>query len=449
MKSRKFLILERLQYGLLVFSIIFYSGSLYASGDELTQLFKILRDNGTITQMQYEALSKAADRRMAREEKEKVEEDENSIQVSTEGGLEVSTYNGDFSFGIGGTVMVDGAAFDEARNRLGNGTELRKAEIQMEGRMFGDWEYELEIDFAGSEVDVDDSYIKYVGLHPTSITVGQFKESFSLEELTGSSKRTFMERSLINEFAPGRNIGIGAHHYWDNWTAAAGVFADDVNDDPDNEGDEGWGVTGRMTWSPLHTDRRAWHLGVASSYREADEGQEIDFATRPESHLTDVTYANTDTIDNVEHTARYGLEFANVRGPFSTQAEYVRVDVSRGNNAADVTFDGWYIFGSYFLTGESRDYKFKNGKFGRVKPRNKSGAWEVALRYSSVDLNDGLITGGEEDNITLGLNWYINERVKLMANYITVDTDNNANDAGGVTGGDDPNIFQVRMQADF
>jgi len=449
MTSIKLLIMKRLQYGFLVFSVIFYNSSLYAGEDGLSSLLKMLRSNNTITQEQYEALNKAAEHRKVKEEKEKSKEDDNSIHVSTEGGLEASTYDGEFAFEVGGTIMVDVATFAEDRNRLGNGTELRKAEMQLEGKMFGDWEYELEINFADSEVDVNDAYIKYVGFYPVSIIVGQFKESFSLEELTGSSKKTFMERSLINEFSPGRNIGVGVHHYSESWTAAAGIFGDDVNDDPKNEGDEGWGVTGRVTWSPFHSDQHALHLGIASSYREPDAGHEIDFATRPESHLTDVKYANTDDIDNVENTSKMGFEFANVHGPFSAQMEYVRVDVSRVNNAEDVTFDGWYIYGSYFLTGESRDYKFKSGKFGRVKPHGKQGAWEVALRYSTIDLNDGPITGGKEDNVTLGLNWYINERIKIMANYITVDTDDDANNAGGVTGGDNPNIYQVRMQADF
>lgn len=439
----------RLQFWLLMFSSLLYSSSVFASTDELKDLFKILRDNNSITPLQYETLNKAAERRQTNEKNKKVEEDTDEILIRTKGGLEASTYDGEYSFEIGGTIMVDAATFDSDLNQLGDGTELRKAEIQIEGLMFGEWEYELEIDFENSDVDVNDAYLKYVSDNPGSVKIGQFKEPFSLEELTGSSKQTFMERSLINEFAPGRNIGISGNYYWENWTVTAGIFGDDINDDPSNEGDEGWGVTGRMTWAPFHTKRNVWHLGVGFSHRVPDEDNKTDFATRPESHLTDVKYANTDDILNVKNSNKYGLELASVHGSFSTQAEYIRVDISRSNNAEDVTFDGWYIYASYFLTGESRKYKFKSGKFGNIKPRRDTGAWEIALRYSTIDLNDGAITGGEENNITLGLNWYVNKKIRIMTNYIMVDTDTNANDAGSVIGNDQPNILQLRMQVNF
>ena len=82
-------------------------------------------------------------------------------------------------------------------------------------------------------------------------------------------------------------------------------------------------------------------------------------------------------------------------------------------------------------------------------PRRKLGALELAARYSTVDLTDGWITGGEEDIITVGLNWYANPRVRIMANYLMIDNDKNANDAGTVLGNDNPNAFQMRVQGQF
>ena len=73
---------------------------------------------------------------------------------------------------------------------------------------------------------------------------------------------------------------------------------------------------------------------------------------------------------------------------------------------------------------------------------------ELAVRYSTIELNDGPITGGEEKNITLGLNWYLNPKVRLMVNYIMVNNDEDSNDKGDVLGNDDPHIFQMRFQLD-
>jgi phosphate-selective porin OprO/OprP len=56
------------------------------------------------------------------------------------------------------------------------------------------------------------------------------------------------------------------------------------------------------------------------------------------------------------------------------------------------------------------------------------GAWEIAARYSVVDLNDRLgfadgVAGGKQEVFTAGLNWYVNRNVRFMLNYLhgTVD----------------------------
>jgi phosphate-selective porin OprO/OprP len=141
---------------------------------------------------------------------------------------------------------------------------------------------------------------------------------------------------------------------------------------------------------------------------------------------------------------------ALVVGPFSAQGEYfyVKTDAPDSN---DPRFDGWYLFGSWFITGESRRYSQKGGTFGRVKPKNNFhigqagwGALEVALRYSDLDLTDKSIEGGEEQDITAGLNWYINPSIRFMFNYVKADLKNREN-----VPDDKIDIFQVRFQVDF
>ena len=86
----------------------------------------------------------------------------------------------------------------------------------------------------------------------------------------------------------------------------------------------------------------------------------------------------------------------------------------------------------YFLTGESRGYDKRMGKYDRVKPlenfflvRDENGrvqyglgAWELAYRYSYLNLNDSSIQGGVYSEHTVGLNWYWNPNIKFQINYI-------------------------------
>ncbi len=215
--------------------------------------------------------------------------------------------------------------------------------------------------------------------------------------------------------------------------------------------DQGWGLAGRATYAPWHQDNRALHLGLSTNYRRVNAGDFLRFKTEPESHKSEVEFLDTGkrAIDDAESLARLGLEAAGVWGPFSLQGEYLRAAVARRGDASDLDFDGWYVQGSWFLSGESRHYKFEKGAFGRVHPLSTWGAWELAARYSTVDLGDGPIIGGRERNLTLGVNWYLNPRVRLMANYIRVENDDDARDNGTLTSGEDTDILQMRVQADF
>ncbi|HQW58121.1 MAG TPA: porin, partial [Gammaproteobacteria bacterium] len=110
------------------------------------------------------------------------------------------------------------------------------------------------------------------------------------------------------------------------------------------------------------------------------------------------------------------------------EGEYYQAIVQRiptGGTALDVgttrgnpRFHGWHIEAAYVLTGEHRVYDFQTGTLRNPKPCDKMGAWEIAARYSFVNMVDKNIYGGSEHNTTLGLNWFVNEHVKLSANYI-------------------------------
>ncbi|HHH44089.1 MAG TPA: porin, partial [Gammaproteobacteria bacterium] len=57
--------------------------------------------------------------------------------------------------------------------------------------------------------------------------------------------------------------------------------------------------------------------------------------------------------------------------------------------------------------------------------------------------------GGEEDNITLGLNWYATPNVRFMVNYVRASTDPTSPEKFAATGNEDVNLFQLRSQIDF
>jgi phosphate-selective porin OprO/OprP len=428
---------------------------------ELARLLEILKTNGTITAEQYRELVGALQSKPEQNPEHRAEparppqprggeEAPADVVVSTAGGgLEVSSYDGESSFELGGLVVLDATHFSE--EGPGDGAELRRARLDIHGTYLADFGYALEVDFADDEVDLGDVYLEYLGWYPFRIRIGQIKEPFSLEEQTSSRHLTFMERALPNELAPGRSLGVGLQRFGTDWTLAAGVFAQSLNKAADEDVDQGWGVSARATYAPLYSETRLLHLGLSGAYRNVNEGDYLRFDSRPEAHKSVLDFLDTGKkkINRAESLSRLGVELAATWGALSLQGEYIQAVVDQRWGEPTLDFSGWYLQGSWFLTGESRNYRPQKGAFGGVSPRHFHGAWEIALRVSELDLNDENITGGRERNYTLGLNWYLNPNVRLMANYIKADFDDSARENGELDSGSDLDILQMRVQAEF
>lgn len=357
--------------------------------------------------------------------------DEVKIDVKG-GGLKVK--QGDNKFEIGGALMWDFDRYDgvhrqmtERDNSWINHSELRRARIGFKGSIGKIWQASLQLDFddTSDTVDVDDAVVVYSGWDMASIHVGQTKEPFGLENLTSSKYTTFIERSMAtNGLTPDRHPGIGlSGDVEKKFTWAVGVY------EAANSVTEGglYAVTGRVTYAPWLEEHSFLHLGVAGSVRDLD-GEMVAIDEAAEVHTArefiDSAETQADTLNLL------GLELALGLGPFSLQAEYMLEDVN-AQAGDDATYYGYYVQASYFLTGESRPYK--KGIFGKVKPDRKSGALELAARYSFLDASDNQL-GVAAANTVLGATYYFNPQVRLMGNYIhtrlTEDNESEKDDTG-------------------
>jgi phosphate-selective porin OprO/OprP len=350
---------------------------------------------------------------------------------------------------FGGRIQVDYTYYDEDNIDLNSGSEFRRARFFAEGDIAEDWSYKAQYDFAGNGTELKDVYIRYTGWDLGKLTIGQFKQEFGLEVLTSSKYMTFIERASLSAFAVDRRIGVGLAGDSGRWHWAASVFGQEESDD-DGENDEGYGVAGRLTWAPEFGDNSFIHLGVSANWQEpnedSDDNETWRVRARPETHQTNVRLVDTGTLGDVDDVLTYGLEGAWVMGPFSVQGEWAQQTVNR-DEGDEPDLSSWYLYGSWFITGESRAYK--GGSFGRTKATN---AWEIAARYSTMDLEDGDIGGGEQDIITLGVNYYVNPYLRFMFNYVMTDADNASNrflDDNGNRIQDEPNAFVVRVAMDF
>ncbi len=372
-------------------------------------------------------------------------------------GLRLETADKQFQFRLGGRVMTDWAfveADDDVEAAVGeqeDGVEFRRARIDVRGLLYKQIEFRAEWDFAGGDADFKNVYIGLLGVPVVgNIRVGIFEQPISLNKMDSSKYITFMERSLATALVPHEDTGVmvfdqalGGRMTW-----AVGAFRD--TDSAGNDKGNGYSVAARVTGLPWYQDKgkRLVHVGV--DFCHGDTGDDtLRFRSRPEAHLVDYLI---DTGDLDANSADIVVaELAAVCGPLSVQGEYVHAFVNDVDSATfgdeDMEFRAFYVLVSCFLTGEHRPYSMKEGTFGRVRPRRNfgfedgaaPGAWEVGLRYSHMDLDNKYSNGGELDDITVGLNWYLNPNTRIMFNYVFAD----------VEGVGDVNIFQLRFQVDF
>ncbi|MEW5757244.1 MAG: porin [Pseudomonadota bacterium] len=363
------------------------------------------------------------------------------LAATTTDSISYRSPSGDFRMKIGGRLHLDGAIFNEDATPMNDRAKVRRARLAADARFFKDWRLNAQYDLADTQERFRTLWLRYNGFDRAALTIGQFQEPFGLEEATSSNHIIFMERSLANALAPGTNVGLGLHRWGGRWAAQAGAFREtDIEDADPFAARAGYGFSGRVTGAPIDEKDRVLHIGLSASYRIPRASDRLRIRSKPESDVTDARLISTGYMRNVDQAQVFGLEGASAWGPLLAQGEYVQTRIQRYGDRPDETFNGGYLAASWVINGKPRHYARRIGAFGRVIPRSEA-VWEVGVRRSMLDLNSrsGAITGGTEVNTTWAVNWYPNDQIRVMLNYIQVDTDAEAGD-------DDPSLLQMRVQ---
>ncbi|MBU3057024.1 OprO/OprP family phosphate-selective porin [Pseudomonas indica] len=399
------------------------------------------------------------------------------IVIKTKGGLEVATTDKQFGFKIGGRLQADYSTFDEfytVNGERADAAYFRRAFLEISGVAFTDWAYVINYDFshnAGSSEDgyFDEASIAYNGFKPLSIKVGRFDPEFGLEKATSSKWVTAQERNAAYDLVDWTNShqnGMGIQALGTAGDSLYGSVSLSAKDQNDVDGESVKQFNVRGVFAPMHEAGNVLHLGVNYAQRDLSDTA-FDGRIRSRLGMRGVSTsggndagtngnrlllggANNLPAGSYDDDSAWGLEAAWAMGPFSIQGEYIKRDLEADDDAfEDIKAKGYYAQVAYTLTGEARGYKL--GKFDAIKPENKqTGAWEVFYRYDNISVEDDTVgIDGSKDVEgkvhNLGVNWYVNEAVKLSGAYVKAKVDNQEN-ANGDDSGDG---FVVRAQYVF
>ena len=395
-------------------------------------------------------------------------------------------------------VQADAAVFfgaPEYADKIGSGMSIRRSRFAVKAQLDKNWYGELDTDWTSGVPEIKDAYVAFTGVDGLEIKAGNFKENFSIQRNTTSRYLVFMERPMVTSLAPSRHLGINVRYAHKYFWASAGVFGPELKDseaqgfmedyNKDFGMSEGLSYTGKIVARPINNKDASLHIGAAFSYRnpkttqfkfkdfeeilENPDGDYDDLiAAIEEGKITDLDvvgtamdsrnstninrkkYVNTgDQLIGVNHETAWTAEIAGhwkglrYEGAYIARTAHMDPIVNQAiygdKGFKTFTGDGWYVQASYMLFGGTQAYDSDGAKYTRTTSGKSWGDLELALRYQTMDLNDGVVKdnkvvkgvmGGKADMYELGLNYYPTKNVKIALNYGYIDQDKYANGKG-------------------
>jgi phosphate-selective porin OprO/OprP len=433
----------------------------HANNDAMLDLLKVLRDRGTITAQDFDLLANAAkaDKEVNQEVQANVEKITIAAaaapKITTKGKIQIESADGQYTFRPIGRIMwdyidtdEDGSGQDDIR-----GTELRRLRLGFQGKV-KDWGYKFEGEFNGGETSVKDAWINYSGRfgadkNRLGVKLGQSHIQYGLNTKMSSKHMTFIDRPLFTDGAvsPARESGIivttAADDY--RWMLSSGLtFGQhgngDLGDDGTNRDSQGNTVSIRGSVIPLMKDKQHM-LQVGAGFLNVSGADEYRFRQRVVSHQDKTRHIDGGVANgDLDDTNGFTTDLFGIYGPLHTIAEYNTYDMNSKNND-DVEVDSYSVELGYFLTGESM--KWSKGYTSGITPKSASGAWQVAARFESTEI-EGDVNGTDKiDKFTVGLKYYPTSNISFLLNYDTV-TDLTVN---GTNVDFEPSGFKLRANA--
>ena len=413
-------------------------------------------------------------------EKEAEKKKASVISAKFKDGIGFESGDGQNAISVNGRVQVDYHNYGKSDAQNTDSFDVRRAYLTAKGKIYSDYDFNVSADFAQGQngASNDQLDVAYFGINwwsQAKFRVGQFDMPFGLEHLTSDLFTDFTERSFTDALIPGKERGVMVHgapmkgmYYGLALSNGRGKNSNNM----DNQVD-GVEVIGRVTANfadVFAKEGAVYHLGADLSHGNISPNQKSNNGVLSTNTLLvgqgnaasqtegrGITFFTPTSLgapagDDVERT-RYGLEGAVAYGPVKLQSEWIRNNyagnttlATSGSYDKDVT--AWYASVNWLLTGESYVDTYKDGVWGRIKPKNNvnhtaagfsgAGTWVLGLRYSDYDASDfangtgagavgkvaasgigaGMNTPDGAHAWTAGVTWILNPNLRFAANYI-------------------------------
>jgi phosphate-selective porin len=321
----------------------------------------------------------------------------------------------DIAIELEGKLHYDAASIDDGKNKQRD-RQIRRARVSATAKFGEDVRAKIEYDIKDSSPKVEAAYVEYKGFDNTHIKVGQVSHITGLEGSSSTSQLPFMERAALDNLLPDSGVGVQISTYDKNWTVSGSFTGDEIDsfDEIKDKISDKEVICTRATVVLAKEKDDLWHLGASLS-RTNPKGKKVRFRANAGSKLSKHVIS-TGKLDNINHYMTEGLEVAWNKGALLLQGEYIRTQLHTNQHTQD-NIEGWHISAAYALSGTPHKYHKKKGVFKAPKVKKGKKNVELVARISELNLNSSNLSGGIAKRKTVGANYYIDDKTRLMLDY--------------------------------
>lgn len=346
---------------------------------------------------------------------------------------------------ITGQVQADWRVYPQAGDSTDIDTLLvRRARLGIEATMFDFYEFRLLPEWGNNRATIQDAFVNVHYWDQLQFQAGKFKEPVSYEQLIQDRFVPTLERSIIDQIVPARDVGLMIHGRKvlnNHFDYAIGVFNGEPNADLDTN--KLRDAAGRIAWRPFVSFSESrwlqpWQVGVSGTIGKEEEPLNLNGSAtlRTPGNIPWLTFNKDVRADGIR--SRITPEVSFILDSFGFAAQYLRMDQEMRAGGSDlvqnIRFQGYYFLTTYLLTGETRTtYSaavVPRRPYAPLSPFANPGAWEVLARLSHLQVDPSIFQPDRINNLarargnsdgatelTIGFNWYLNAFVRMQFNW--------------------------------
>ena len=401
------------------------------------------------------------------------------IVKASDEGFSLSSPNHDYNIGFGGIIQGDGRFFTSGSDKdVGSTFFLNRVRPIITGSLAKYYNFNITPDFGQGKVTLQDAYLNITYFDFASLRTGKFKAPQDLERLQSDRDLEFSERSEIQNLVPNRDTGFDLHgrlldgRVFYDAALMNGVPNNTAADTTDIDNNDGKDFVGRVFTTPFKLGENEWlkglGFGFAGSY--GDERGSTTSSYKTYGASTWFSYTKGVTASGLR--ARIEPQAYYYWRSFGLMAEYAQDEHSLNrfltvgsaphrrqiNNTDTFTDTGYFVQGSYLLTGEDASYGWVK-PYHPFDPRNGWwGGWELAGRISNVAAQtrqfklgyaDPSVSAKTATEWAAGVNWYLSNNIKWQFDYANTFFDGGAGTTAEPKDRPNESVFESQLQISF